>query len=424
MTVQNLAIWPRLQSGSWLTRDRALGYLRLLAIANLIGLALAICRGTGWLFPPVPHFSTEFLSFYAAGRLAAAGHAALVYAPGIPAHAYIASFHVPPGHQAMERALSHDPQVMYFSFFYPPVFWLLCAPLSLLAYYRAYLLWVGLSGALLWCCLRQLAGGWLRAWPALAYLAITENAAVGENAFLSTALVGFGLLNLGKRPLLAGACFGALCYKPNFVLPVLLLLLAGRHLAALVSAAFTGTALCLLSAVLFGWRNWLGYFLVTVPHAQFLFTHGGFSYALMVTPGSAVRLLGGGGVLAAVVQAGGMLFAAYCIYATRRASFNVRAAMFAASFPMLLTVMLSYDLTMSGLAILYMLREVERTAYLPWEKTALAAMFALPLVTEVFRTQMHIPLDPLITLTFMALLLRRAGPVAMFATPPMRPLQA
>ncbi len=409
MTVQNRALYQSLQSGSWLTRERVRGYLRLLAIANLIGLALAIGRGTGWLFPPVPHFSTEFLSFYAAGRLAAAGHAALVYAPGIPAHAYIASFHVPPGHLAMERALSHDPQVMYFSFFYPPVYWLLCAPLSFLGYHWAYLLWVGLSGALLWWCLRQMTGGWRQSWPALAYLAIIENAAVGENAFLSTALVGFGLLNLEKRPLLAGACFGALAYKPNFVLPVILLLLTGRHLAALVSAACTGTALCLLSAVLFGWQNWLGYFLVTVPHAQFMFTHGGFSYGLLVTPGAAVRLLGGGGVLAAVVQGGAMLFAAYCIYATRRASFNVRAAMFAASFPMLLTVMLSYDLTMSGLAILYLMREAERTDYEPWEKTALAAMFALPLVTEVFRTQLHIPLDPLITLGFMALLLRRAG---------------
>lgn len=423
MTAQNLAIWQRLQSGSWLTRDRALGYLRLLAIANLIGLALAICRGTGWLIPPVPHFSTEFLSFYAAGRLVVAGHAALVYAPGIPAHAYIASWHVPPAHQAMERALSHDPQVMYFSFFYPPVYWLLCAPLALLPYYWAYLLWVGLTGALLWFCLRQMAGGWLRVWPALAYLAITENAAVGENAFLSTALVGFGLLNLEKRPILAGACFGALCYKPNFVLPVILLL-AGRHLATLVSAAITGTALCLLAAILFGWRNWLSYFLITVPHAQFLFTHRGFSYGLQVTPGSAVRLLGGGGALASLVQGGTILFAAYCIYATRRASFNVKAAMFAASFPMLLTVMLSYDLTLSGLAILYMLRETDRTGYLPWEKTALAAMFALPLVTEVFRTQLNIPLDPLITLTFMALLLRRVQPVATFATPPMRPLKA
>jgi hypothetical protein len=91
--------------------------------------------------------------------------------------------------------------------------------------------------------------------------------------------------------------------------------------------------------------------------------------------------------------------------------------MLTASFPMLIPVMLSYDLTVCGLAILFIVREAERTDYLPWEKTALAAMFSLPLATEIFRTQLHIPLDPLITAAFMALLLRRVRPGAVFATP-------
>src|ERR1700731_2321561 len=135
MTAQNLTAWSYLRSGRWLTRARTLGYLRLLAIANLCGLALAIFRAHGWFIPPEPHFSTEFMSFYAAGRLVDTGRAAFVYAPGIPAHAFIASFNVPPAHQAMEQALSHDPRVMYLAFFYPPVYWLLCAPLAHLPYY-------------------------------------------------------------------------------------------------------------------------------------------------------------------------------------------------------------------------------------------------------------------------------------------------
>ena len=137
-----------------------------------------------------------------------------------------------------------------------------------------------------------------------------------------------------------------------------------------------------------------------------------------------MRLLGGSIFSASLVQECAMLFAIYCIFATRRASLNLRSAMLPASFPMLLSVMLSYDLTVCGLAILFMVREAERTDYLPWEKTALAAMFSLPLVTLIFRTQLHIPLDPLITAAFMALLLRRVRPGAMSATLPAPQLPA
>ncbi len=409
MTAQNL------RSGAWLTRRRANAYLRIFAIANVIGFALAICRAEGWFIPAYPHFATEFLSFFSAGRLVDAGNAAAVYAPGIPAHAFIPSFNIPPAHGAMGQALTHDRHIMYFSFFYPPVYLLLCAPLAHLPYYVAYVLWVGLTGLLLAICLRLLAGGWARLWPAFAYLAIIENAAVGENAFLSAALTGFGLLNIEARPVLAGICFGGLCYKPHFMLPVVLFLLIGRHSLALLSTILTSTALCAVSAALFGWENWVTYFSVTVPHAEWVFAHAGVSYALQVTPGSAVRLLGGGMLAATLVQGCGMVFAFYCLFITRKASLNLRAAMLCASFPMLLSLMLGYDLTLCGLAILFMLREAGETGYRDYEKTALAAMFALPLVTEVLRTQLHIPLDPLIPAALMLLLARRAEPAAMSA---------
>lgn len=408
MTASQSSALSNLGSGAWLTRQRVTGYLTLLAIANLLALALAICRAHGWFMPPEPHFSTEFLSFYAAGRLVDAGQALLVYAPGIPAHAFIASFHVPPAHQAMEQALTRDPKIFYFAFFYPPVYWLLCAPLAHLPFLPAYLLWVAATGGLLGLCLRRLAGGWRKLWPALAYLAVIENAAVGENAFLSAALVGFGVLNLERRPQLAGACFGALCYKPHFMLPVVLFLLAGGHMRTLISAALTGAALGALSALLFGWQSWIAYFIVIVPHAEYVFNHAGVSYGLQVTPGAALRLLGASQPSAALAQTCAALFAAYGIFATRRASPDLRAAMLTASFPLLLSVMLIYDLTVCGLAILFMLRECERTGYLAWDKTALAAMFALPLVAEIFAKDLHFPLSPLINIAFMALLLRPA----------------
>jgi hypothetical protein len=405
MTAQNRLL-AHLRSGDYLTAERLTGYARLLAAGNILFLVLAICRAHGWLISEEPHFSTEFLSFYAAGRLVDAGHAALVYAPGMAAKLFIASSNMPPAHVAMERLIAHDPKIIYFGFFYPPVYWLICAPLAVFSYIQAYLLWLGGSFFLLAVPLRRLAGGWRKAWPALAYLGIFENA-VGENSFLSAGLIGFSLLRLNAAPWLAGACFGAVCYKPHFLLPVFLFLLIGRNFAAAAAAALSAGALCLLSAMLFGWQNWKSYFAVIVPHAEWVFGHAGVAYDLQVTPWSAIMLLGGGGTLAALVQGGAMAFAVAVMVATRNAGPNIRAACLTASFPLLASVMLDYDLTITGLAVLFLWREARETGFLPWEKTACVAMFLLPLFTYGFRTSLGIPLDPLIPAGFLWLLLRR-----------------
>jgi hypothetical protein len=398
----------RLSSGTWLTPDRITAYLRLLILTNFLGLALAICRAHGWLLPPEPHFSTEFMSFYAAGKLVNAGTPALVYAPGIPLSAYIDSLHITPFHWAMQQRISGDPKIVNFSFFYPPVYWLLCAPLAYLGFYPAFFTWITLTFAFLLAALRRIAGRWQLLWPILAYLPVIKNAAVGENAFLSTALLAFGLLHLERRPYLAGLFFGGLCYKPHFLLPVGILLLAGLQWRAILTAALSAATLCLAAAVLYGWQPWIDYFTIAVPHAAWAFRHGGFSYAIQVTPFSAIRLLGGSLPLADAAQTLTALFAALSlIFAASRATPNIRAAVLAASFPLLCSVMLDYDFTLTGLAILFLYLEAQRTGFLPWEKSALAALFALPLLTLALRTQLHLPLDPLVPIAFIALLCQR-----------------
>jgi hypothetical protein len=405
-----------LRNGTWATAERVRGYLLLLAGANLLFMALAICRANGWIFAPEKHFSTEFASFYAAGRLADMGQAASIYAPGMAAAKFIPSFYIPAAHKAMEVAIAHDPQVLYFSFFYPPVFLLLCAAIATLPYVVAYLLWVFLSGGFLAWGLQKLLGGWGKIWPALAFTSVIENAGVGENAFWSTGLLAAGLSLLQKRPLLAGACFGALCYKPHFLLPIVIFLAIGGQWRALIAAGCSAALLCLASALAFGWPIWVTFLTVTVPHANWVFAHGGVSYGIQVTPKSAILLLHGRSrILAVVVDAAGIAFAIAALLATARASPNIRAAALCASYPLLAAIMLHYDDCIAGLAIVFLWREAHKTGFLPWEKTGLAALFILPLITQLCRTDLSVPIDPLIPMAFLLLLWRRA---AMSGPPP------
>jgi len=398
-----------LRSGGWANAARVRGYLRLLVGANLLFLVLALCRANGWVLPREPHFATEFASFYAAGRLADMGQAAAVYAPGMAAAKFIPSFAVPVAHKAMEIALAHDPHIIYFGFFYPPVFLLVCAALALLPYVAAYLVWVVGSGLLLAWGLQRLLGGWGRIWPALAFTSVIENAGVGENAFCSAGLLAAGVLALERRPVLAGALFGGLCYKPHFLLPVVVFLVIGRQWRAVAALGVSAALLCGASALVFGWPVWVTYFTVTVPHASWGFAHKAVAFNIQVTPRSAVLLLHGGRVLAGLVEAAGILFAIAAMWVARRASLDVRAAVLCTSFPFLAAIMLHYDYCIAGLAMVFLWREAARSGFADWERTGIAAMFIVPWVTQLFRTDLGVPVDIFIPIMFLVLLWRRSA---------------
>ncbi|MDE8349443.1 MAG: glycosyltransferase family 87 protein [Acidocella sp.] len=406
--VERAGFWAALRSGAFPTRERISVYLRLLAIANLVGVALAICRAHGWLLPLEPHITTEFMSFYAAGRLVDAGAAAAVYLPTSDMGSYIHSLDIPAGFAAIQRSIAHDPQNDLLGFFYPPVYWLLCAPLGYLGFYQAYCVWVGLGAAAYLALLRCISGRWNLLLPALAYFAAVKNAVVGENAFLSAILVGFGLLFLERRPVLAGVLFGGLCYKPHFLLPIGVFLLAQFQWRALLGMAASAAALCLLAGLLFGWQSWVDYFSIVVPHAEWMFEHHGFSWGIQITPFSTVRLLGGGVIIANIVQAAVMLLTMAALFIIARSgSANLRAAALVASFPLIVSVMLDYDLTICALAMVFLFQQASRSWFLPWEKTMLAAMFLLPLLILGLRTSLGLPVDQLILVGFMLVLLQR-----------------
>src|SRR5947207_12274713 len=107
------------------------------ACAALLALEIAVflflIAGThGWVVPLERATTTDFASFYAAGKLAAAGTPALAYDQA--------------AHHAMEQAVT-APGIEYQFFNYPPVYLLLCAVLAQLPYLAAFVLFI--AGTLL-----------------------------------------------------------------------------------------------------------------------------------------------------------------------------------------------------------------------------------------------------------------------------------
>jgi alpha-1,2-mannosyltransferase len=384
-----------LRDGRFLHRRRVIGWcgvLLVLEVAALIFLTL----WTHGVFRPVPPVTTGFSSFYAAGVLADGP------APWRP---YDGA-----AHYAAQVAAT-APGVEHFVFYYPPVFLVLCAVLAHLPYLVAFAVFEAATLLLYVLAARPILAlpGWSGLLPVLAFPAVIWTVGLGQNALLTAAILGAGLTALERRPVRAGAVLGLLCYKPHFGLLLPVAFLAGRQWRAMVGAALSVVALILLSAALFGWRTWHDY-LSAVAQAGPVYASGQVSFAAFVTPFGAALSLGASPRLAAGVQAVALLGAAACVaWAWRgQAALAVRSAVLLSATLLAVPLALFYDTMPLALAIFLLVADARRTGFLPWERVALAVVYAVPLLSRYVGLALHLPLGPAASLVILALALRRA----------------
>jgi len=187
----------------------------------------------------------------------------------------------------------------------PPTALLLLAPLGALPFGSALGLWVTLGfGAFLFAGARLAAGRWPIALLLMALApAVVLAAIVGQSVLLGTALMVLGIVELPRRPRLAGALIAlAAAIKPQVALLAPVALLAGGAVEALVSAAVVEGVLVAASMVVFGparWSEWLA----SLPAFQAVIDGTPGLVPGVITPGGAAHLLGLTGVVATVWRA-------------------------------------------------------------------------------------------------------------------------
>lgn len=220
-------------------------FLFAFAVANLVWLVTAGLTGS-WLWDAAGRLiSTDFLNVYAAGKLAL---------QGLPASAYDW-----PAHKQMElQVLGYDFKG-YYGWHYPPFYLFVAAALATLPYAFAHAGWSAVSFVPFVAALRTSAGNNTGYLLALSAPALVANVLVGQNGFITAALIGFTLSLLEKRPVLAGICLGLLAYKPHFGILFPVALAAAGHWRAFLAAAATVVVLALLSIFAYGLEPWLAF---------------------------------------------------------------------------------------------------------------------------------------------------------------------
>ena len=384
----------QLRRADWLNRDRVIAWSIVLLIeeALLLGFLALWQHGA---FVPVAPSSSDFVSFYAAGKLALAG---------TPALAYDQAAHYLAQQQATVQGAPYQ------FFFYPPVYLILCAGLAMMPYYLAFAVFQATTLGMFILMMRRLlweqGTGWLA--PLLAFPAVFWTLGLGQNAFLTATLFGGFTLMLDRRPVGAGVLLGALCYKPHFGLLVPGALLAGRRWVAFDVAAATVVWLVTASIMMFGWDTWHAY-LEAFAHSNGVYDSGRIDFAGMVTPFGAARLLGFDPWPAYLVQGAAALVMVVLVALIWRAevSRNLRSAALLAATLLAVPLVLVYDKMLALVAIGWLIREARQTGYLPWEKLVLLCVYPMALMVWLIGQGLHLPLGPFVSSTVLLLCQRR-----------------
>ncbi len=397
MTIAGLINGAR--HGRWLTRERIIAGGQALLLIELTILVMLALWQHGVITNKVSRTSSDFVSFYAAGKLALAGTPALAYDQT--------------AHFLAEQQFTLEGAPYQF-FFYPPVFLLLFAPLALLPYYVAfYVFEIATLAAFLFTARRILSEpGWLWIGPVLAFPAIFWTLGLGQNAFLTAALFGGFTLLIDRRPALAGMLLGLLCYKPHFGLLAPVGLAVGGHWRAFLAAGATVASLVGLSAALFGVDTWQAY-VTAFAGSDAVYASGRIDYAGIVTPFGAARLLGCGPAVAYLVQAavtGAMVLAVGLVW-RGDANRSLRAATLLSATLLAVPLALLYDRMLLLVAICWLVRDGRRNGFQAWEKSVLVAAYLASMVEYLVGSAWSLPLGPVISGAMLVLASRRVlGP--------------
>lgn len=147
---------------------------------------------------------------------------------------------------------------------YPPPYLLAIKPFTLLPYGVAFVTWVGLTGALyLWAS----RGSRL---AALANPAATFNGMLGQNAFLTSAIMFAGLRELAEKPWRSGAMLGLLIIKPHLAIVLPVAVIAARAWNAIPAALGTMALLLGLSFLVFGAEAYAQFFNLGAKYGEFV----------------------------------------------------------------------------------------------------------------------------------------------------------
>jgi hypothetical protein len=393
---------------------------RVLTLTSVFIIALLAVFWVGWLLALAGVWSPEdgvpkidFYAFWSASKLALAGDAAAAYDA-----------------ETIWREQRNLPgkETDFFPWLNPPIAFFYVLPLAVVPLTVAFVAWVGATGALALSAIRRISADRTVLLLALAFPATLWNVVIGQNGFLTVGLLAWAVLLLRDRPVAAGVLFGLIAYKPQFFPMVLVALLASKQRAATLSAISTIAMLSIASLAVFGAGAWEAF-------VTWAFRSGDSMYGSsaeiqkMQSIAAVLLLLDLPTELVQVVQAGVAIICARYVAKLWRseAAIEYKGAGLALAVVLATPYSFHYDLTLAGLAVLWLALRFQEEGWLRWDAEILVLGWLAPLLAVLSASIFDFTIGPLVILLLALVLARRvrqAPPLTADAKPPARAVVA
>jgi arabinofuranan 3-O-arabinosyltransferase len=366
----------------------------ILAVINIVYFPIAYFSHW-WIYDPeglgIP---TDFVNVWAAGRLALEGH---------PAQAWDWDIQ-----KQVELALLRQDFPGYFAWHYPPPFLFVASLLAKFPYTAAFMLWVSVSFVPYLAVMRAIVGRPFGLLLAVGFPMVFNNALVGQNGFLTAALIGGTLYLMPARPVLSGICLGLLSYKPQYGLLFPIVLIAASQWTVFFTAGAVAVAMALVSWLAFGTESWQAFFHWMPMFSQAFLTEGKATWWKLQSLFSLVRYFGGPEQLAWICQ--WMLTAAVAtalvLMWRSRVSYPLKAAALAAGTLLTTPYLFMYDMMVLAIPVAFLVRIGLASGFRRHELAGLGFALAM-IVSFIFMGE---PVGLGATLIVAGLILGRAGP--------------
>lgn len=332
----------------------------------------------------------DFIEVWVAGRFVLQGH------PAAPYDWYV--------HHAAQVAVIGHPVKGYLGWHYPPLFLFVAAALALLPYIPSFLTWIVSTALLYASTIWKITGRYEAALVALAMPAALGCALVGQNGFVTAAILGAALLALEKRPWLAGLFVGLMSYKPQFGLLFPILLLFDRNWRALASASAATLALTAISWLAFGSAPFAAFLGHLPGTANSVLGHGTAGFEKLQSVYGLMRWLGANGAAAWIGHGTVTIVATLgALWLWKQpVSYSLKAAAFATAVLIATPYLYLYDFPMLAVPFAFLYRDRG------FDRVEIAATIAANLLMLAF-VWAALPIGPLLTLVPLALIARRTG---------------